>query len=53
MINRHYENSDTAIITFMGPFKIDYLKCIITIVYDSSVRVTPLNITSISTVLRM
>lgn len=53
MINTHYENSDSAIITFMDPFKIDYLKCIVTVVYDSSVRVTPLKITSILIVLRV
>ena len=29
MINRHWEKSDSAIITFIGSFEIDYLKCII------------------------
>lgn len=37
----------------MDPFKIAYLKCIIVIVHDNSVRVTSFRITSILIVLRV
>lgn len=45
--HRHCKNSESTMITAMGPFKTGYLKCIIIFVCDNSVRVTAFKITSI------